>query len=363
MAAVGLTWFIGPFAHSDIPVVSEMGLALEDTTTVLLLALVLAYPSGRLTSRVDRVAVAILAIGATGLNLLFSTSLFTIDPGPTGLYGGVVLATMTTIVIVRRWLIAPARSRRELLPVLVAGLVFLAILMINLVRRIADVPEDVSAVLIAARDLAPAAIPVALLIGFYRQSERRLRAVVDAIPDRMVRFDRDGEYPHVAATVDEADTAERAMAPAYPRAGLHEALFGVAATDALGAAADALDTGRLQGYDFILDLPRRAARTGGSRLAERAERGHRDRPRLHRRACRRGRGPAIAGEDRGGDRRGAATSRARPPRRGAATTHHCVARPAEGARSALGPAGRRRGGDRGVRRSRVRAQDRDPGAA
>ena len=108
---------------------------------------------------------------------------------------------MTTVVIVRRWLIAPARSRRELLPVLVAGLVFLAILIINLVRRIADVPEDVSAVLIAARDLAPAAIPVALLIGFYRQSERRLRAVVDAIPDRMVRFDRDGDYlPDAAAS-------------------------------------------------------------------------------------------------------------------------------------------------------------------
>ena len=50
MTAVGLTWFIGPFAHSGIPVVNEVGLALEDTTTVLLLALVLAYPSGRLTS-------------------------------------------------------------------------------------------------------------------------------------------------------------------------------------------------------------------------------------------------------------------------------------------------------------------------
>src|SRR6476661_1226161 len=214
MAAVGLTWFIGPFAHAGIPIVSEVGLALEDTTTVLLLALVLAYPSGRLTSRVDRMAVAILAIGATGLNLLFSTSLFTIDPGPTGLYGGLALATMTTVVIVRRWVIAPARSRRELLPVLIAGLVFLAILMINLVRRIADVPEDVSAVLIAARDLAPAAIPVALLIGFYRQSEQRLRAVVDAIPDRMVRFDRDGDYlPDAAAAVDDSDIAGEAMVP------------------------------------------------------------------------------------------------------------------------------------------------------
>ena len=66
MTAVGLTWFIAPFAHSEIPVVNEVGLALEDTPTVLLLALVLAYPSGRLTSRVDRAAVAILAVGATG---------------------------------------------------------------------------------------------------------------------------------------------------------------------------------------------------------------------------------------------------------------------------------------------------------
>src|SRR3954463_5656172 len=167
MTAVGLTWFIGPFAHSEIPVVNEIGLALEDTTTVLLLALVLAYPSGRLTSVVDRAAVAILAVGATGLNTLFSTSLFKVDPGPTGLYGGLALATMATVVVVRRWLIAPARARRELLPVLVAGLVFLGTLGINLVRRIADVPEDLGPVLIAVRDLVPAAIPIALLIGFY----------------------------------------------------------------------------------------------------------------------------------------------------------------------------------------------------
>src|SRR5690242_3710960 len=78
MTAVGLTWFIGAFAHASIPVVSELGLALEDTPTVILLALILAYPSGRLTSTIDRLAVAILAVGATGLNIVFSTSLFSI---------------------------------------------------------------------------------------------------------------------------------------------------------------------------------------------------------------------------------------------------------------------------------------------
>ncbi len=258
MTAVGLTWFISGFAHAEIPVVSEVGLALEDTSTVLLLALVLTYPSGRFTSAVDRAAVVILAIGATGLNLLFSTNLVKIDPGPTGLYGGLALATMATVVIVRRWLIAPARARRELLPVLVAGLVFLAILMINIARRIADVPEDVAAVLIAVGQLAPAAIPVALLIGFYRQSERRLRAVVDAIPDRIVRFDRDGAY--LAGAIGPREQDFESDVPVGRR--LYEAMFAAAGDRARHAAAEAIDTGRLQSYDFALDL------TGGRRELE-----------------------------------------------------------------------------------------------
>jgi signal transduction histidine kinase len=249
MTAVGLTWFISTVAHSPIPVLNEVGLAFEDTPTVLLLALVLSYPGGRLTATLDRLAVAVLAIGATALNVLFSTPWFQLDPGPTGLYGGLALATMTTVVMVRRWITASARARRELLPVLVAGLVFMAILAINLVRRIAIVPVDVGAVLSAARDLVPAAVPVALLIGFYRQSERRLRAVVDAIPDRMVRFDRDGGYlPDAAEPTDD----EAGVPVGRP---LHEAMFAVAGPRARQAAADALDTGRLQEFDFALDLP------------------------------------------------------------------------------------------------------------
>ena len=166
------------------------------------MALILAYPSGKLETDVDRVAVAILAIGATALNVLFSTSLPLIEDKSNGLYGGLALATMTTAVIIRRWVIAPPRTRRELAPVLVAGIVFLTSLIINLVRRIAELPEGVEAILLAIRDLAPAAIPVALLIGFYRQSERRLQALVDAIPDRMFRFTRDGRY--VDSTADDA---------------------------------------------------------------------------------------------------------------------------------------------------------------
>ena len=252
MTLVGLTWFIGTLIGSAIPLVNELALALEDTSLIVLLALVLSYPSGRLETRVDRVAVAILAVGVTALNVLYSTSLTIIADKSSGLYGGLALAIMTSVVVLRRWLIAPARSRRDLLPVLVAGLVFLATLVINIVRRIADVPEDVSAILVAAKDLAPAAIPVALLIGFYRQSEQRLQAMVDAIPDRMFRFARDGHYIDARAG-DVADgTAET---DALIGRHLHDRMFAEGSGAALASAARALDSGELQAYDFSLDLP------------------------------------------------------------------------------------------------------------
>ncbi len=211
----------------------------------------LAYPIGRLETRVDRVAIAVLAIGVTALNVLYSTSLTLIADKSSGLYGGLALAVMTSAVVLRRWLVAPARSRRELLPVLVAGIVFLAALITNIVRRIVDVPDDVDALLVAANSLAPAAIPIALLIGFYRQSEHRLEALVDAIPDRMFRFTRDGalsgcagrEYGRAAAGSD--DVIGRRLG---------NLMFAIRARGT-GPPVATLDTGEFRTYLFSLDLP------------------------------------------------------------------------------------------------------------
>ena len=253
MTLVGLTWFIGTLDESGIPILNQVALALEDTPTVILLALVLAYPSGRLETTVDRVAVAILAIGATALNVLYSTSLPLIADKSNGLYGGLALASLTAVVVIRRWLIAPRRSRRELSPVLVAGLVFVAGLVINIIRRIAELPEGIEAILLAVRDLAPAAIPIALLVGFYRQSERRLQALVDAIPDRMFRFALDGRFVGSGDGEEDGDEAAEPDIPVGHR--LHELMFAAASEAALAAADRALETGELQAYDFSLDLP------------------------------------------------------------------------------------------------------------
>jgi signal transduction histidine kinase len=202
MAMVGLTWFIGTLAGSGLPLLNELALALEDSTTVLLLVLVLSYPGGRLETRLDRVAVAILAIGATTLNTLQLTTIpLFLNEGVNGLYGGLALAIMTSAVVVRRWLVAQAASRRELLPVLVAGVVLLVSLIANLVRRIGGVSTEVTDLLVAAKDLAPAAIPIALLIGFYRQGELRLRAADAELRESRARI--------VAATDAERRRLER----------------------------------------------------------------------------------------------------------------------------------------------------------
>ena len=136
-----------------------------------------------------------------------------------------------------------------------AGVVLLATLTVNLLRRIVGVPDDVGQLLVAAGALAPAAIPVALLIGFYRRSELRLRALVAAIPDRMYRFSRDGRLLDSSAADGDGAADETQQPMGLPGAPLHDALFRSTAELALPPAARALESGDLQSRDFSLALP------------------------------------------------------------------------------------------------------------
>ena len=193
MALVGLTWFIGNVRDSDVDCLAEVADLLSEAAAFALIALVLAYPTGRLETRLDRATVWLLAIGFTAINAM--QFLPVPQDGVMELgrqYARIALAVFAGIVVIRRWFVAPQRRRPELLPVLFAGSVLLGVLVIALVGQAVAVPEELAAFLEAARILAPAAIPLALLVGFYRQSERRQRALVDAMPDLMVRLTPDG---------------------------------------------------------------------------------------------------------------------------------------------------------------------------
>jgi signal transduction histidine kinase len=253
MVLVGLTWFIGNLQLSGLPVVHELGVAFADVVFVSLIALILAYPTGRLETLLDRSAVAILAVGTTVNN---SVRLLPLSPAvdlePSRLYVGLSLAIFAYVVVLRRWFVAPARRRSELLPVLIAGSVLVAVLATNLAIQILAMPPELQALLLAARGFAPAAIPLALLVGFYRQSELRQRALLDAMPDLMIRFTKGGE-------VLDLRTDDRAMIR-----GPVDALSGGRLDDALppgigaaliAAGSSAVETGEIQTLDFSVDLP------------------------------------------------------------------------------------------------------------
>jgi len=254
MASIGLTWNISTLASTGIPQLADLGNALGDTPTALLFVLVLAYPTGRFERRSDRLAAIALAVGITLLNVLqLAPTPIWINVNPNGYIVGLSLSIVATTLTIRRWATASSRTRRDLLPVLVAGVVLGVTLLLNGVRRIFEMPDDVGALLLAIKDAAPAAIPIALLVGFYRQSEHRLQALVDAVPDRMFRFARDGHYietrpgrrgPLAGVDVD---------APAGRR--LHQLMLAQVGGVASQSAARALDSGVLQGYDFSLALP------------------------------------------------------------------------------------------------------------
>ena len=249
MTAVGLTWWFQAIAKTGIPVWADLGNMLYDIPTVFIFALVLAYPSGQLRTGADRVAIAIVLIGSTALNMVqFVPTPVVVNEGINGLFVGVALATLTIVMILRRWVTAPSRSRRELLPVLVAGTVLIVSLAINLGRRIFDVSDTLGDVLVAVNDLAPAAIPIALLIGFFRQSEDRMRALIDAIPDRIIRIvDGHGTNVRGEGAAPGASPTDIVVARQF------DAMTGGVGEVAASAARRAIDEGRLQSFDFTIE--------------------------------------------------------------------------------------------------------------
>jgi len=252
MTAVGLTWWFQAIAVTGLPVWADLANMLYDVPTVFIFALVLAYPSGRLQAGPDRVAIGILAIASTALNMVQYVPVpLIVNEGINGLFVGVALVTMTIVMILRRWVIAPARARRELSPVLIAGTVLILSLAINLGRRIFEVSDILGDVLVAINELAPAAIPIALLIGFFRQSESRMQALIDAIPDRIIRISRDGFATNIRGTGAAPGASPTDIAVARTFDMMTEGV----GDQALGATRRALAEGDLQSFDFAVDTP------------------------------------------------------------------------------------------------------------
>jgi PAS domain S-box-containing protein len=198
LAAVGYLWFLDALTAANNRVLYSIGVAVGDAVFVALVALVLAFPTGRLAPRPDQTLVklgAVLVLVGTPLLLLFADkpascgsscndSAFVVYRSPTventlevvgSLVSGVLIAVVVA-VLVRRWRRASKALRRVLGPVYLASGAALAFLL--LANVFSTFSRRTEIILSPIFLVAFATIPFAFLLGILR-SRLAPRSVAD----------------------------------------------------------------------------------------------------------------------------------------------------------------------------------------
>jgi PAS domain S-box-containing protein len=194
MALTGFTWLAASLNEANGSLLHSIGAAIGSVPFIFFAWLVLAYPSGELQSRVDRMTVGLTAVIALVLvpaHLLFverpfcedcPQSAFLISDQPRvadvldALTQGVGFAVTVAIVVilVRRWRQATPALRRALTPVfLTAGLVVLALAVGVVLDTVGLVSATTLEYIVL---LGLLGVPLAFLFGLLRS--RLLRAEV-----------------------------------------------------------------------------------------------------------------------------------------------------------------------------------------
>jgi signal transduction histidine kinase len=183
MVFVGFAWFATFLADAKASLVFTLGKALESVYLLGFVYLVLAFPTGRLRSKLDRALIAAAVALVTTVELawlLFADSRSQIcsqcpenafevtrnDSVATGLLQGqrtvgVVLSAFTVALLVRRWLRASAPERRAGAPVLWAGSAMFAALAFSVGNDIFRHPLGEGPAW--TREVVFASIPIAVL--------------------------------------------------------------------------------------------------------------------------------------------------------------------------------------------------------
>ncbi|MFC0113914.1 sensor histidine kinase [Kibdelosporangium aridum] len=133
MVLVGFGWFAEDLQVAVDPLTHTIGLLLRSASTGLLLHLVLAFPTGELRSRIDRVVVMIGYVAVFGLVPLSTVAFPTVTENLLLIWEvywvrdvistvQAVVSAMVVIVLAVRWITASRPARRVLAPVVLTGL-------------------------------------------------------------------------------------------------------------------------------------------------------------------------------------------------------------------------------------------------
>jgi signal transduction histidine kinase len=197
MVAVGFAWFAAGLTRVEVSLVASVGSALSGLWEALVIYLLLAFPHGRLRSRLDRILVGVTYFNTILLQLvglLFAETIstgeanaFVVWPSERGtelmaiLSQALLVAIVGTVigVFAERWQGASPPLRRALAPVYITGtLTMLLFATTILVSRVsgASLPAqaDIGRVLFSLSLVALALVPLAFLAGLVRARIARL---------------------------------------------------------------------------------------------------------------------------------------------------------------------------------------------
>jgi signal transduction histidine kinase len=213
MTAVGFTWCLSGLVVSSSPGVFVVGLLVQVLPYGLLFHMLIAFPSGRLEGRLER----LLAVGgyfATTV-LQVAIALF-VDTTRDDICGGcpenplvvvddqsvadaligvqavlaIVLLIGVALILTRRWRAAGPSQRQVLGPVLACGAVLVVLLLISLVADLTGFPDEAEAGVDIAGLVALASIPFGFLVGLLRSRFSRATAVSELVASLSDRRDR-----------------------------------------------------------------------------------------------------------------------------------------------------------------------------
>ena len=216
---VGLAWFLTYLAYSNDSFWFTLGTALEDIYLIGVMYLILVFPRGRLSGRVDRALVGAAVVLGTAVELawlVLADSDFVCAGCPANVLrivgddawangilqfqrgAALVVSVLVVVLFVHRIKRATSPVRRALAPVLWTGGALCAALAVTIVNDVADEPLGPAPNFM--RGLVFAAVPLAILASMLQQ-----RLARGAVAQLVVELDE------ASGTVDLREMLSRAL--------------------------------------------------------------------------------------------------------------------------------------------------------
>jgi signal transduction histidine kinase len=190
MVATGFAWYLAMLERTDLSLLFSLGFWLSNLFVPVATHLLLAFPSGRLATRIDRALVtcsyAAVTLGFVPLVLSIDPSglgcpecpdnVFAIDSNPSFAMGwldglsvvGILLMPAVIARLVVRWREAGRPMRRTMTPVFVAGGALMLLLAVLLGLSLVRAPEGLSKVVFYSALLPFGLVPYLFLAGLLR---------------------------------------------------------------------------------------------------------------------------------------------------------------------------------------------------